>query len=101
MVIANEKLDARMSYKMVKGYHPCMAAIERIPVFIQNHNGNTPARHQQKQTLALCFDNLKSQGIKIENFRADSASYQIDVIELVDDNCTFFYIRMLEFNSIL
>ena len=101
MVVDNEKQDARMSYKMVNGYHPCMAAIGRIPVFIQNHNGNTPARHQQKQTLELCFDALRNEGIEIENFRADSASYQADVIELVDANCKYFYIRMLEFKSIL
>ena len=100
MVIPNKKQDARLSYKMVKGYHPCMAAIGRIPVFIQNHNGNTPARHQQKESLALCFDTLKSEGIQIKNFRADSASYQADVIELVATNCKHFYIRMLEFASI-
>lgn len=101
MVIANEKQDARLSYKMVNGYHPCMAAIGRIPVFIQNQNGNTPARHQQKEALTRCFDDLKKEEIEIQNFRADSASYQADVIELVEANCTHFYIRMLEFKAIL
>lgn len=101
LVIANEKQDARLSYKMVNGYHPCMAAIGRLPVFIQNHNGNTPARHQQKETLTLCFDALKKEEIEIENFRADSASYQADVIELVESNCKHFYIRMLEFKAVL
>ena len=101
IVIPTQKQDARLSYKMIKAYHPCMAVIGRIPVFIKNHNGNTPARHGQKETLALCFDDLKSQGIEIENYRGDSASYQADVIGLVESNCKYFYIRMLEFKAIL
>lgn len=100
MVLATDKQDARLSYKQVRGYHPGMAAIGRIPVFIQNHNGNTPARHQQKDSLALCFNQLAAQGIEIENFRADSASYQADVIELVDSSCKQFYIRMLDFKAL-
>lgn len=44
VVVENEKQDAKLSYKKVKGYHPNIAFIGRIPVRIENHNGNTPAR---------------------------------------------------------
>lgn len=100
MVIETEKQDARLSYKMVNGYHPCMAAIGRTPVYIENHNGNTPARFHQKESLERCFDTLHSQGIEIENFRADSASYQHEVIDLVASKSKFFYIRMMDFKSV-
>lgn len=100
VVIANEKQDAKLSYKQVKGYHPNIAFIGQIPVHIENHNGNTPARYEQHQTLERCFDNLKRHQIKIEHFRADSASYQKDVIDVVENNAKYFYIRMMNFDDI-
>ncbi len=68
---------------MIKGYHPNFAFIRRLPVHIENHNGNTPAKYAQAETLKRCFDNLNKHQIKIEHFRADSASFQKEVIELV------------------
>jgi len=100
VVIATEKQDARMSYKMIKGYHPNFAFIGRLPVHIENHNGNTPAKYDQAQTLKRCFDNLEKHQIKIEHFRADSASYQKDVIELVSQKARHFYIRITDFAGI-
>ncbi len=100
VVIENGKQDAKLSYKMVKGYHPNIAFIGRIPVHIENHNGNTPARFEQFQTLERCFNNLEKQNIKIEHFRADSASYQMDVINAMETWVKFFYIRMMDFEDI-
>jgi hypothetical protein len=64
-----------------------------LPVHIENHNGNTPAKYKQKETLERCFNNLNINNIKIEHFRADSASYQKEVVELVAENAENFYIR--------
>jgi hypothetical protein len=100
VVIENEKQDAKLSYKMVKGYHPNIAFIGRIPIHIENHNGNTPARFEQKETLERCFDNLDKHKIKIEHFRADSASYQKSVFELAAKRSKYFYIRMMDFEDI-
>ena len=100
MITENEKQDAAYTYKHSKGYHPNMAFIGRIPVHIENRNGNTPAKYQQKETLERCFDNLKTHNIKIKNFRADAASYQKEVIEVAEKNAEFFYIRMLNFEDI-
>jgi hypothetical protein len=100
VVIENEKQDAKLSYKMVKGYHPNITFIGRIPVHIENHNGNTPARFEQKETLERCFDNLDKHQIKIEHFRADSASYQKEVFDLVAKRAKYFYIRMMDFEDI-
>lgn len=100
VVIATEKQDAKMSYKGIKGYHPNIAFIGRIPVHIENHNGNSPARYGQAETLKRCFDNLDIHEIKIENFRADSASYQKEVIDLVSQRAKNFYIRITDFGGI-
>lgn len=100
VVVATEKQDAKTSYKKVKGYHPNIAFIGRIPVHIENHNGNTPARYEQADTLKRCFENLEEQQIGIEHFRADSASYQKEVINLIVQKATYFYIRITDFANI-
>ena len=100
VVMETEKQDAKMSYKKVKGYHPNITFIGRLPIHIENHNGNTPARFEQKETLERCFDNLEKHNIKIEHFRADSASYQKAVFELVEKRSKYFYIRMMDFDDI-
>ena len=99
VVIPTEKQDAKMSYKMDLGYHPSIAFINRISVHIENHNGNTPARYQQRETLERCFDNLDKNGIRVDYFRADSASCQNDVFELIEKRGKYFYIRMVDFGD--
>lgn len=95
VVMGNDKQDARYTYKKgVKGYHPSLAFIGRLPVHIENRNGNTPASYEQKHTLERCFDNMKKEGIHITNFRADSASYQKEVIDLAKIHVDHFYIRL-------
>lgn len=100
VVIATEKQDARTSYKKIKGYHPNISFVGRLPVHIENRNGNTPARYEQYETLQRCFYNLDLHEIKIENFRADSASYQKDVVELVSQKVDNFYIRISDFEDL-
>jgi DDE family transposase len=95
VVIENDKQDARYTYKKgVKGYHPNLGFIGRIPVHIENHNGNTPAAYEQKETLERCFENMRKAGVHISNFRADSASYQKEVITLAKKHVDHFYIRL-------
>lgn len=103
VVLENDKQDAKKSYKNTKAYHPNFAFIGKLPVHIENHNGNTPAKYKQKETLERCFNNLNINNIKIEHFRADSASYQKEVVELVAENAENFYIRNInsaKFNTL-
>jgi len=99
-VIENEKQDARFSYKKTKAYPPGFAFIGRIPVHIENRNGNTPAGYGQKETIGRCLVNLNKEGIPVSAFRGDSASYQKEVIELMDRQGIKFYIRMQDFKGI-
>jgi len=90
VVIPTQKQDAKMSYKHELGYHPSIAFIGRLPIHIECHNGNTPARYQQFETLPRCFDNLDKNGVKIDYFRADSASCQAEVLEMVEKRGKYF-----------
>lgn len=92
-VIANEKYDAEWTYKSCSGYQPGIASINNIPVYIEGRNGNSQAKYQQEETLTRVFENLSKNKIKINRFRGDSASYQKNVVEVVEVNCNFFYIR--------
>lgn len=96
----NEKEDAARTYKMTTGYQPAFAFIGRQPVFIEGRGGNTPAAYKMDETLKKCFAGLEANNIHIEHFRSDSAAYQKDVVDVVEKNCTYFYIRIDESQSL-
>jgi hypothetical protein len=92
-VIPTEKYDAARTYKQVDGYQPGVATIGNHIVYIENRNGNSPARYQQAQTLENAYQTLQKQGINIKRSRMDCASYQKEVIEVVTKYSDLFYIR--------
>jgi len=92
-VIATEKYDALKTYKKCDGYQPGVASIGKYIVHIEGRNGNSQAKYQQAETLQRTFSLLDKQNITIKRFRADSASYQKQVIDLVTDKSEYFYIR--------
>ena len=94
-VIATEKYDAKKTYKKCDGYQPGVASIGKHIVHIEGRNGNSQARYEQEATLGRVFSLLGEHNIGIKRFRADSASYQQKVVELVADKCDYFYIRAM------
>jgi hypothetical protein len=94
-VIATEKYDATKTYKKCEGYQPSVASIGKHIVYIEGRNGNSQAKYQQAETLGRAFSVLKQGDIHIKRFRADSASYQQKVIELVSEESSHFYIRAM------
>jgi len=94
MIVETDKQDALRTYKRTKGYHPNLAFIGRIPIHLENHNGNTPAKYGQMETLQRCFGNLNDAGVSISAFRGDSASYQKEVVNVVEQHTNAFYIRI-------
>lgn len=100
VIFENEKYDAARTYKMTTGYQPACAFIGRQPVFIEGRGGNTPAAYKMDETLNKCFAGLKANRIHIKHFRSDSAAYQKSVVEEVEKNCTCFYIRIDDSQSL-
>lgn len=92
-LIFTEKSDAKMTYKKAFGYAPGVGIIEDKVVYIENRNGNSDAQTLQQDTLARMFSLLKKQGVKVDVFRADSASYQLSTLLEVVENVDKFYIK--------
>jgi len=92
-VIPTEKWDAAKTYTKCYGYQPGVASIANKAVYIEGRNGNSPAKYGQEETLARAFGHLSDHQISIGRFRADSASYQQNVVEVVENNAERFYIR--------
>ena len=92
-VIPIQKWDAAKTYKKCHGYQPGIASINNMPVHIEGRNGNSQAKYKQDQILARAFQHLAGNQITIACFCADSASYQQDVVEVVQANSRCFYIR--------
>jgi hypothetical protein len=94
-----EKYDAERTYKNTYGYQPGIASInhpetgQAMTVYIEGRNGNSQAKFLQEKTLKRTFSNLHANRIKINRFRADSASYQKKVVDEVEQHCRLFYIR--------
>ncbi len=93
-ILFNEKSDSKMTYKRNPGYQPGVCTLnEEQVLYIENRNGNSDAKSFQADTLKRIFTLLKSKGIKrADHFRADAASYQFDVIKLLEGEVRNFYI---------
>jgi len=93
-VLFCEKSDSKMSYKRATGYQPGVATLNReFVVYLENRNGNSDAKSLQSDTLNRLFDAWERNGGKsIDVFRADAASYQHEVIQLVESKVEHFYI---------
>jgi hypothetical protein len=92
-VIANNKYDAKRTYKKNKGYVPGIATIGDKIVYVENRDGNANVKFEQAGTLTRAYDLLKSEGIIINRSRMDAGSYAKDIIDVVAQNSKQFYIR--------
>ena len=45
-IIECEKYDSKKTYLHYSGYQPGVCFINKIPVYIENHNGNSPAKYK-------------------------------------------------------
>lgn len=92
-ILTNKKADSRMTYIKQKGYCPGVGIIGNKIVYVENRNGNSDAQTFQDKTVKRMFKLLKSEGISVDVFRADGASYQLQVIEAAKKYANKFYIK--------
>lgn len=88
-----EKKDATRTYMFEKGYQPGVAFIGSQVVYVENRTGNSSAQVGQDETLFRMFSLLKQHGISIKKFRADSATYSLKTLRIVDRFAEHYYIR--------
>lgn len=91
--IFSRKSDAKYTYHKKQGYTPGVGFIGPTVVYVENRNGNSDAQTLQQDTLERMFFKLEDNGIKVESFRADSASYQFDTLNVISNHSERFYIR--------
>ena len=91
--IETEKYDAKPTYKKFLGYGPGVAVIGDMIVGIENRDGNTNVRFNQKDTLERIFKRLESSGISISRARMDCGSCSEEIVGMVEAHCRHFYIR--------
>ncbi len=70
--IETEKHDAKPTYKKFLGYSPGVAVINDMIVGIENRDGNTNVRFNQKETLERIFKRLEASEIYISRARMDN-----------------------------
>lgn len=92
MLFAN-KADAKMTYKKQRGYNPAVGLIHGKVVYVENRNGNLGAHILQQHSLHELFSMLNREGIQVKSFRADSASYTLDVLSVVQQHVEKIYVR--------
>lgn len=93
VILENKKFDCRKTYRHTSGYNPAVSTIDNKVVHVEMRNGNTEVRYKQEDTLHRMFELLKSEGIHLDKFRADSGSYQLATVQTVLQYCSLFYIR--------
>jgi hypothetical protein len=92
-IISHNKYDANVTYKKSKGYFPGIATIGDKIVYVENRAGNANVKLGQAETLKRTFKLLNDSGIGIYRSRMDAGSYSEDIVDVVSQNCVFFYIR--------
>jgi hypothetical protein len=95
-ILFTEKMDSKMTYKRDYGYQPGVCFLNhKYALYMENRNGNSDAKSFQVDTLYRMFQHLEEQRVnKIDKFRADSASYQFEVIKLLEQHVQHFYIGL-------
>jgi hypothetical protein len=92
-VNANNKWDAKKTYKKNKGYFPGIATIGNKVIAVENRDGNANVKFKQEDTLERIFTLLKSEGIKIDRSRMDAGSYSKRIVNTADRYSELFYVR--------
>lgn len=91
--IPTGKYDSKRSYKKADGYFPGIATIDNMPVYIENRNGNSNVKYKQGETLGRAYKILGDQNIKVKHSRMDCGSFTHEIVQAIEPNTQYFYIR--------
>jgi hypothetical protein len=85
--IIGEKADALFTYNGNKGYMPTLGFLYETPVCIYDEfrEGNVPPASGQKEFYLECKGRMPV-GKRIRNYRADSASYQAELFNQLEED---------------
>ena len=92
-VIENTKKDNAITYKKSQGYYPVVCSINKLPVYMQNRNGNTPESYDQKAVIEKALLQCSHHQITIGCLRADASCYQKDLVTWLEEKQINYCIR--------
>jgi Transposase DDE domain group 1 len=92
-IVENTKPDNTCNYKQTQSYYPVILSIKKLPVFIQNRNGNTPESYDQLNLIRKTVIRCEALSLQLKKFRADACCYEKDTIEYLEQNGFTYYIR--------
>jgi hypothetical protein len=92
-IVENTKKDNARNYKKTESYYPVICSINKLPIYMQNRNGNTPENYEQSAVLRQAFLNCEAEGVPITKFRADACCYEKATVELMEEKRVHYYIR--------
>ncbi len=75
-IVENNKPDNARNYKKTDGYYPVVCSINKLPVYMQNRNGNTPESYEQLPVISTAVELCRQQNIQVAKFRADASCYE-------------------------
>lgn len=100
-MVENTKADNAFTYKQTEGYYPVVCSISKMPVYMQNRNGNTPESYNQKTIIEAAINNCNEKSIYINAFRADACCYEKTTIEYLESENITYYIRAENCRSLM
>jgi hypothetical protein len=83
-IVKNTKLDNAKTYKKTDGYYPVICSINKLPVYMENRNGNTPESYRQLEIITETINECKNHDIHIGRFRADACCYEKETIAYLE-----------------
>lgn len=92
-LLYTRKADARMAYTKQYGYNPGVGLIDGNVIFVENRNGNSAAQILQEVSLERMFKLLDENQVKVTRFRADSASFKFETLQVINKYVDKLYIR--------
>ena len=76
-----------------KAYCPAVASINRLPVYIENRNGDSNSTFRIVDVIRNAIELLKQKGISISYVRIDAAGYNTKLVSLLNSLGVKFVIR--------
>lgn len=92
-IVENTKKDAKCNYKHSYSYYPVVCSINKLPVWMQNRNGNTPESYSQLTIIANAMTTCNQAGVQVKKFRADACCYEENTIVYLEKEEVTYYVR--------
>lgn len=92
-ILENTKGDNACNYKHTRSYYPVVCSINKLPVYMQNRNGNTPESYGHLRIVQQAITHCQTLQLKMVKFRADACCYEQKTLEWLEQNNIIYYIR--------